>query len=409
MACHPLPDGSANPYDADPACQPADPACVRVAVGPPAPGCFPAYQVALRNPPLSGTDCHPLPNGEANPADADPACRPADPAHCHRLPMTEVGPFAPACGFAGPLPGLSPTSSPSQTRPGSLSAPPVNTGNFVSDNFWEGLEHLVADFWNQVLDWFGSFTFVLQTPKALSYGHLIVETSYRWSLSLLGGLTSLALVVAGYRLMIGGQGASSVAWVEHLWGLVLALVLAFFGLALVGQGVELCNLASRGLFLVFGGSAAGTLGFQDIWSGIRTVTAPLAWILFAIVALVMLLLLSIVRLVQIALLDLLIALMPLWLLMTATPGLRPYGRLAATLLVEVLLCQVVQDAVLAMGAALIGGFGHASATPISILVGLAACYLALRVPALVSRAMHTAQAGLPGIGEQLTALVALLF
>lgn len=279
----------------------------------------------------------------------------------------------------------------------------------MSDNFWEGLEHLVADCWNQVLDWFGSFTFVLQTPKALSYGHLIVETSYRWSLSLLGGLTSLALVVTGYRLMIGGQGASSLAWVEHLWGLVLALVLAFFGLALVGQGVELCNLASRGLFLVFGGSAAGTLGFQDIWSGIRTVTAPLAWILFAIVALVTLLLLSIVRLVQIALLDLLIALMPLWLLMTATPGLRPYGRLAATLLVEVLLCQVAQDAVLAMGAALIGGFGHASATPISLLVGLAACYLALRVPALVSRAMHTAQAGLPGIGEQLTALVALLF
>jgi hypothetical protein len=260
-----------------------------------------------------------------------------------------------------------------------------------------------------VLDWFGSFTFVLQTPKALSYGHLVVETGYRWSLSLLGGLTSLALVVTGYRLMIGEQGASSVAWVEHLWGLVLVLVLACFGLALVGQVVELGNLASRGLLLIFGGSAAGTLGFQDVWSGIRTVTAPLAWILFAIITLVMLLLLSIVRLVQIALLDLLIALMPIWLLMMATPGLRPYGRLAGTLLVEVLLCQVAQDAVLAMGAALVAGFGHASATPISLLVGLAACYLALRVPALLSRAMHTAQAGLPGIGEQLTALVALLF
>lgn len=409
MACHPLPDGEANPYDPDPACQPADPGCVRISVGPPAPGCLPAYLYSLQQPPLKGTDCHPLPNREANPADPDPACRPADPAHCHRLPMNEIGPFAPACGFAsvGPLPGLSSSPGTDQPTANTVSPPAVQTGNPFADGIWGGLEQMVADCWTQVLDWLGSFTFVLQTPGALSYEHWVVVAGYRWSLALLGGLTSLALVAAGYQLMIGVRREGSVAWAEQMWSLVLALVLAFFGLALVKQAVELCNLASRALLIIFGGSAAGTLGFQDLWSGIRTVTAPLAWILFAIVALIILLLLSITRLVQIALLDLLIALMPIWLLMMATPGLRPYGRLASTLLFEVLLCQVAQDATLAMGAALVAGIGHATATPISLLVGLAGCYLALRVPAILSRTVQAAQGSLPGLGEQVVALAAL--
>ncbi|WP_376794089.1 hypothetical protein [Thermogemmatispora sp.] len=249
---------------------------------------------------------------------------------------------------------------------------------------------------------------MFETPKSLTYGHFVVVAGYRLSLGMVSGLLTLALVLEGYRLLrasVGGGGA----WLSTstvLWDLLLALA-GGLSFPLLCQLIELSNQCAREFLFAFGSSSAGALGFTDLFSALRTITAPLAWIIFAVVALVVLLLLSLVRLVQIALLDVLLILLPVWALAWATPGLRPYGRLAATLLGELLLVQVLQDISLGMGAALIAGLGHATATPLSLLVGLAACYLAFRMPALLSRSVQAAQGSLPAVGEQLAVLLSL--
>jgi hypothetical protein len=272
---------------------------------------------------------------------------------------------------------------------------------------------------NQALDWFGGFTFMFETPKALSYGHFVVVQGYQWCLGLMGGLAALALVLHGYRLLResvrGGTGGVWL-WSGALWDLLIALSLALLGFPLLSQAIELSNQIARGILWVEAGSSAGALmPNPDVWgielavdsffSALRIITAPLAWIVFAVVALVVFLLLSLVRLVQLALLDLLLLLWPVWALAWATPGFRPYGLLATRLFIELLLIQILQDAAVGLGAALIGGFGHASATPLTLLVGLATCSLAFRMSSLVSRSVQEVQRALPGAGEQVATLL----
>jgi hypothetical protein len=65
------------------------------------------------------------------------------------------------------------------------------------------------------------------------------------------------------------------------------------------------------------------------------------------------------------------------------PGARQWGTLWAQAFVATLIAQPIQLLCLGLGAALIGSFGHASLSPISILVGIAALFLAWKIPDLL--------------------------
>lgn len=400
--CHPLNDlGEANPYDVDPACQPADPAhCSRLRPeqeGPPNPACLPEYLVALSQPAAPGTDCHPLNSlGEANPADPDPACRPADPAHCTRLPRGVAGPPEPACMPKIPLSQQRQQSSSSTSS--TTSSDTSDSSNWVSgvlQELWQAFTGLLSGLWQQVMGWVSSFGFLYYTPPSLSYQHGVVISGWKWSLGMLDGLVVLALVLVGYRLIMRrALGHTDASWADLLPRLALCLVLAHASLFLVAQGIDLTNsmVTELGFHLI--GAALGTIHFDlhdplgTIASGYNLATAPFTVAIFLVVALVMGILISLQRLVFIAALDLDIVLMPLWIFALGLPETRSFGRLGAQMLFSLLLGQVLQVGTLELGAAFVASFGHVSLSPITLLVGLAALYLCFKIPTmLLSRAV----------------------
>jgi hypothetical protein len=72
--------------------------------------------------------------------------------------------------------------------------------------------------------------------------------------------------------------------------------------------------------------------------------------------------------------------------------------------------QFVQIVDLGMGSALVASFGHASATPVTILVGIAALYLAFRIPGMlygaVLRPVEGAGADAANAGERIAMILA---
>jgi hypothetical protein len=118
---------------------------------------------------------------------------------------------------------------------------------------------------------------------------------------------------------------------------------------------------------------------------VNVATLPVYIVLAYLIALVMSILLAIQMLVRLALVDLLLILSPIWLLLLALPQTARFGRLGAQATAVTLMLQWVQDLTLVIGSALIAGFGRATASPISLLVGLATLYLAWRIPTLLSR------------------------
>jgi hypothetical protein len=91
--------------------------------------------------------------------------------------------------------------------------------------------------------------------------------------------------------------------------------------------------------------------------------------------------------VRVALLDVLIILAPIGLFCLALPQTQRWGRLWTMGFAATLFLQFLQVLVVAMGSALISSFGHASATPITLLIGCSALYLAFRLPGMLYGAL----------------------
>ncbi|MGH3180876.1 MAG: hypothetical protein ACRDOE_03070, partial [Streptosporangiaceae bacterium] len=110
-------------------------------------------------------------------------------------------------------------------------------------------------------------------------------------------------------------------------------------------------------------------------------------VIFAILDLIVMLLLVIEMLVRIALLDLLIILAPWWLAAAAIPQAANFAQLGASAFVMALLVQFFQVGAVAMGAAMIATIGVHNPL-VGGLVGLAAFYLAFKLPGLLSHLLR---------------------
>jgi hypothetical protein len=159
------------------------------------------------------------------------------------------------------------------------------------------------------------------------------------------------------------------------------------------------------------GSVNGPLSFP--LGAINLTHVGLGWSLFVVIDFVISLLFVFVELVRIALLDVCIILAPFWVVLLSNEWTRAWGRLGATTFFSALLVQPLQMIIVGFGSALIANFGainpddpsicsnlsalakhtcqanignasvSASMTPITLLVGIAALYVAMKVPGML--------------------------
>ena len=251
--------------------------------------------------------------------------------------------------------------------------------NSMLSGFWGPFTQWLRDSLQTIIDGATSFGFMFVTPKALTYGHAVVQNLEQWMLLVMDGVLALFLVVGGYSYMFGGYQRFQ----DFAPRLVMAAIGAHFSLFILGQFIEVCNTLCTGILGVLASAGIGNLSLP--LGVLNWATAPEYLILVYLIEMACAVLLIGQMLLRIALLDFLLVTAPIgWLLCfglgDSLPGMRIWGQLWVQAFVATLIAQPLQVLCLGLGSALIASFGHATITPISILVGIAALFLAGRIP-----------------------------
>ncbi|MBA2393995.1 MAG: hypothetical protein H0V70_14800 [Ktedonobacteraceae bacterium] len=247
---------------------------------------------------------------------------------------------------------------------------------------WTSFQQWVRDSLQSILDAAVSFGFMLTTPKAITYGHPVVINLEKWMLLVTDSALGLFLVVGGYKYMFGEYKSFR----EFVPKLLIAALVANFGFPVLGQFIEVSNAVCTGILGVLATAGIGDLKLP--LGLINWATAPEYLIIVYLIELVDAVMLSGQMLLRVAFLCILLMTAPIGLFLCfgggfVVPGARHWGALWAQAFVATLISQPLQLLCLGMGAALIGSFGHSSISPISILVGIAALFLAGKIPDLL--------------------------
>lgn len=248
------------------------------------------------------------------------------------------------------------------------------------DSFWKGTVNFVQ---TQVVDWASSFGVMYITPAADSYKHPVVTNGVNWSLGIMNGLLACILVVGGYNALLGYRAGQPVGEnMQFILKFILTAVAANIGfMAFLPQIIELNNSMCMGITTALGHAANGN--FTLPLGALNWVEQPVTWAVFIVIDFVFALLLIIVMMVRLALLDFLIIIGPLAIMCYAIPQLESIARFWATSFFSALFVQFFMTGTLALGSAFIAGFGHASATPVTIFLGIATLYLAFKWPSML--------------------------
>jgi hypothetical protein len=291
--------------------------------------------------------------------------------------------------------------NPQPNTPGSTNYNPNPTvAGWVADqlqSLWKSLAQGAAKFLQGIIDWATSFGFMFTTPPSLTYGHHVVENLHQLLLDIIDGMIGLFLVIGGYNSLFGQYRSFR----ELAPRLVLAGIAAHASLSIIGQFVDAMNTLCWGIQQAL--LTAGIGNLQLPWGVINIATAPEYIVLVYLIELLIAVLLIVQMLTRIALLDLLIVLSPIGLMCFALPQTRAWGRLWAQAFVSTLIVQFVQLLCIAMGSALTVSFGHASDTPVTILVGIAALFLAWKIPGMMLS--NVLRAGHQGTNQQWSGLI----
>jgi hypothetical protein len=291
--------------------------------------------------------------------------------------------------------------NPQPNSPGSTNYNPDSTpAGWVTDqlqSLWKSLAQGIAQFFQGILDWASSFGFMFSTPRTLTYGHAVVIHMYDWLLDVVDAAMGLFLIIGGYNYLFGQYRSFR----ELAPRLVLAAIAAHASLYFLGQFIEMQNALCWGIQQALLTAGIGNLKLP--WGAINIVTAPEYVVLVYLIELLVAVLLIVQMLTRIALLDLLIVLSPVGLMCFALPQTRAWGRLWAQAFVSTLIVQFIQLLCIAMGSALTVSFGHASDTPVTILVGIAALFLAWKIPGMMLS--NVLRAGHQGTNQQWSGLI----
>ena len=270
---------------------------------------------------------------------------------------------------------------------GSTNADPNYGSNVVTSalsGLWTSVEQWFRDSLQSLIDDATSFGFMFSTPSALTYGPdaTVINHLQTWMQMLTDSALTLFLIIGGYRAMFGEYKSFR----EFLPKLLVAAVVANFCHPILDQLIELCNAVCTG---ILGALATAGLGNMTFPLAIPNwIDAPSYLMVVYLIELVCAVLLCGQMLLRIAFLCVLLVLAPAGLFLCfgagyVFPGARPWGTLWAQAFVATLIAQPIQLLCLGVGAALIGSFGESSGSPISILVGIAALFLAWKIPDLL--------------------------
>ena len=244
---------------------------------------------------------------------------------------------------------------------------------------WTSFQQWVRNSLQSIFDAFVSFGFMITTPKGVTYGHAVVQHLNAWMLLLTDSAVVLFLVIGGYKYMFGDYKSFR----EFIPTLIVAAIVATFSLPVLGQFIEVSNAVCNGILGMVGLAGIGNLNLP--WGAINWVTAPEYLIIAYLLEFLGAVLLSGQMLFRIVFLCMLLVTAPVGLFLcfgagTVFPGARPWGTLWAQAFVATLIAQPLQLLCLGLGAALTASFGHSSLSPVSILVGIAALFLAGKIP-----------------------------
>jgi hypothetical protein len=265
---------------------------------------------------------------------------------------------------------------------GSTNYDPNYGGNLITSTLsglWTSFQQWVRDSLKSIFDAFVSFGFMITTPKGITYGHAVVQNLNAWMLLLTNSAIVLFLVVGGYKYMFGDYKSFR----EFIPKLIVAAIVANFSLPVLGQFIEVSNTVCNGILGMVGLAGIGNLNLP--WGAINWVTSPEYLIIVYLLEFLGAVLLSGQMLFRIVFLCMLLVTAPVGLFLcfgagTVFPGARPWGTLWAQAFVATLIAQPLQLLCLGLGAALTASFGHSSLSPVSILVGIAALFLAGKIP-----------------------------
>lgn len=268
---------------------------------------------------------------------------------------------------------------------GSTNYDPNAGGNFVTSalsGMMTSFLQWVRDSLQSILDAAVSFGFMLTTPQKLTYGHKVVINLEQWMILLTDSALGLFLIIGGYKYMFGDYRSFR----EFVPKLIVAALVANFGFPVLGQLIELSNAVCTGILGVLATAGIGDLNLP--LGLINWATAPEYLIIVYLIEFIGAVMLAGQMLLRIAFLCLLLLMAPVGLFLcfgggSVLPGAQHWGTLWAQAFIATLISQPIQLLCLGMGAALIGSFGHSSISPVSILVGIAAIFLAGRIPDLL--------------------------
>lgn len=253
--------------------------------------------------------------------------------------------------------------------------------NEAISNFMQG----VRDWWLLQVSSFTGLGIIFSTPALLSYNEPHIQKLYTFSLGVALLLLSLFLAVAGYNHLLG----KSVEWSETLPKIITCALIAWGFQPLIPFFINLSN--------DFIGAFNAALG-QSFFSGPgQDPNDPSFMGLLAFICLLIMdVLLGLEAIARLALLDVLIILAPLGIMCAALPQTRGWSRLWGEAFAATILIQPIQAVVVGVGSVFLSSlgpylqsFGLSFPPIVQVLAGIAAFFLALRVPSLLlSRATH---------------------
>lgn len=302
-------------------------------------------------------------------------------------------PVAPAA--AAPLPGGEPPPAPAIPNPLDLlgGLDPRNWATAVLDVVVETIAGAILDALTGVVDWAlglgdSSLNIITRTPAAGTYESSTVQALWELSRGIANGALAVIVMWGGFNVILKQHSRSPYDGVMELLPRVLLAALgANLTLEIVRVLVELNN--------AFAGAVGETsLPGYDQATGTQ---AGMAMVMVGVTYVIVALLLAFQMLMRLALICMLTVLAPVMVVAWVLPQTQGWARWWAHLLPITVMQQAVQVLVLRLGSALMVELtpGSVANAALTLMLGIAVCYLTLRVPALLSS--QTRFAGLASI------------
>jgi len=250
------------------------------------------------------------------------------------------------------------------------------------------------------IDWalgFGdsSLNFVTRTPAEGTYGSPTVRSLWDFSRALVNVALALIIMWGGFNVMVKEHTRSPYHEVmELLPRVILGALFANLTLEFARFLIDANNALSAAVGQV------GLPGYDQATpaqEGIALIFTALAYGIVAI-------LLVFQMLMRLALIDMLIVLAPVMTLLWVLPQTQSWARWWADLFPITVFQQAIQMMVLRLGSALMVELtpGSLSNALLTLMLGIAVCWLTLKVPSLLLRSRGSAA----GLGNVVTLVVA---